>query len=121
VTLAESWLLKMQIDDVVGAIPVHGACGVWGTLAAGAFYSGDLFNGERMIVQCIGIAAAIVWALPMGYFMFKAIDITVGLRVNAQDEQRGLDYSEHFEAGYSDFTTPHVPPGPHASPTRDAA
>jgi Amt family ammonium transporter len=121
VPLAESWLLKMQIDDVVGAIPVHGACGVWGTLAAGAFYSGDLFSVERILVQFIGAVAAMIWALPMGYIMFKAIDMAVGLRVNAQDEQRGLDYAEHFEAGYSDITTSHVPPGPHASPTRDPA
>jgi Amt family ammonium transporter len=121
VPMAESWLLRMQIDDVVGAIPVHGACGIWGTLAAGAFYSGDLFSVERIMVQFIGVVAAMTWALPTGYLMFKAIDAAVGLRVSAQDEQRGLDYAEHFEAGYSDFTTSQVPPGPHAAPTKDAA
>jgi Amt family ammonium transporter len=106
----EALLLRRQIDDVVGAIPVHAACGVWGTLAAGAFYSGDLFNPHRIAVQGIGVLAALLWALPTGYLMFKAIDLTMGLRVNAQDEQRGLDYAEHFEAGYSDFTTSQVPP-----------
>jgi Amt family ammonium transporter len=107
--MGEAMLLRFRIDDVVGAIPVHGLCGVWGTLAAGAFYAGDLFNVQRIAVQCLGSAAALLWALPAGYVMFESIDSQVRLRVSTLDEQRGLDYSEHFEAAYSEFTTPQVP------------
>ncbi len=109
IPLAENLLLRFQIDDVVGAIPVHGFCGVWGTMAAGAFYSGDLFDGHRMTVQLVGCAAALVWGLSTGYVMFKIINVVARLRVSAQDEQRGLDYAEHFEVGYRDLTSTQLP------------
>ncbi len=109
VPLAEALLLRLEIDDVVGAIPVHGFCGVWGTFAAGAFYAGDLFDAHRMGVQLVGCAAALLWGLTTGFVMFKLIDVLMGLRVSAQDEQRGLDYAEHFEVGYRDLTSTQLP------------
>jgi ammonium transporter, Amt family len=109
VPLGEAALLKLRVDDVVGAIPVHAGCGVWGTIAAGAFFSGDLLNLHRIAVQCLGAGAALAWALSLGFLMYKMIDAIVGLRVNAQAEQRGLDYAEHYEVGYSDFTPAQVP------------
>jgi Amt family ammonium transporter len=109
IPVGEALLLKIRVDDVVGAIPVHAFCGVWGTIAAGAFYSGDLFNLQRIAVQLLGIGAALAWALPLGYITYKAIDLAIGLRVDAQDEQRGLDYAEHFETGYSDVPPAQVP------------
>jgi ammonium transporter, Amt family len=92
-----------RIDDVVGAIPVHCFCGVWGTLAAGLFYTGDLFSLERVTVQFIGIVSGFVWAFGVSWVMFKLIDMSMGLRASSMHEQRGLDISEHYEVGYSDF------------------
>lgn len=96
-------LLRAHIDDVVGAVAVHGFAGAWGTLAAGLFFQGDLFNPERIIIQLIGILAAFLWAFPLALLMYLIIDKTVGLRASTQDEQRGLDYSEHYEVGYPEF------------------
>lgn len=94
---------SLKLDDVVDAVSVHAFAGVWGTLAAGLFKTGDLFNPEQITVQFIGIAAAFVWAVPAALLMYWIIDITVGLRADALDEQRGLDFSEHYEVGYPEF------------------
>jgi Amt family ammonium transporter len=94
---------KLRLDDVVGAVPAHGFCGAWGTLAAGLFYQGDLFNIERCIVQLLGIGAALCWAFPVAYVVYKVIAKTIGLRASTMDEQRGLDYSEHYETAYPEF------------------
>ncbi|MBF7730170.1 ammonium transporter [Pseudomonas sp. N040] len=94
---------KLCLDDVVGAVPVHGICGIWGTLAAGLFFNGDLFNPERIQVQLLGIGAAFVWAFPLALVMYFLLSKTLGLRVPVQHEQRGLDFSEHAESGYPEF------------------
>jgi Amt family ammonium transporter len=109
VPIAEALLLRLTIDDVVGAIPVHGFCGLWGTIAAGAFYSGDLLDPHRISVQLVGSGVAFIWGLGTGFVMFKGLDLLVGLRVSAQDAQRGLDYAEHFEVGYRDLTSTQLP------------
>ncbi len=93
----------LRLDDVVGAVPVHGLAGVWGTLAAGLFYHDDLFNAGRVLVQCMGVAAAFLWAFPVALLMYFLLARTIGLRVPAQDEQQGLDYAEHAESGYPEF------------------
>lgn len=103
VILGSRLLDSARIDDVVGAIPVHAFCGVWGTLAAGLFYVGDLFSLERMTTQFIGVVAAFIWSFGTSWAMFKLIDVTMGLRASTMHEQRGLDISEHYEVGYSDF------------------
>ncbi len=96
-------LERLQIDDVVGAVAVHGLCGAWGTLAAGLFFKGDLFNGERVLVQLLGIAAAFLWAFPVSLATFWLLKKTIGLRADSLHEQRGLDYTEHTEIGYPEF------------------
>jgi len=111
IAAGERVLEQFRIDDAVGAIPVHAVCGVWGTIAAGLFYAGDPFNAERVMTQLIGSFAALLWALPVSYLSFKALDKIIGLRVSAQDEQRGLDYAEHFEVGYSEFMAVQVHKG----------
>ncbi len=111
VSWGEKLLEQFRIDDTVGAIPVHGICGIWGTLAAGIFYAGDPYNVERIMTQCIGAFAALVWALPVSFIVFKGLDLFVGLRVSPQDEQRGLDYAEHFEIGYGEFMAAQVHAG----------
>jgi Amt family ammonium transporter len=96
-------LESMRLDDVVGAVSVHGVCGAWGTLAAGLFFKDNLFSLDQVIVQVLGIIAAFVWALPSALIMYFIIDKTIGLRVSSIDERRGLDFTEHYELGYPEF------------------
>lgn len=97
-------LVKMQLDDVVDAVAVHGVCGAWGTLAAGAFLESNLFDANVMYVQIIGIFAAFVWGFGLALLVFKILDkVLGGLRVSQQHEQRGLDYTEHAELSYPEF------------------
>ncbi len=96
-------MLSMRLDDVVGAVPVHAFAGAWGTLAAGLFYEGDLFNPERITVQLLGIVVAFCWAFFAALIMYLAVSVIAGLRAPALHEQRGLDLSEHAETGYPEF------------------
>ncbi|PRD31397.1 UNVERIFIED_CONTAM: ammonium transporter [Trichonephila clavipes] len=97
-------LVKMQLDDVVDAVAVHGVCGAWGTLAAGAFLETNLFDANVMYAQIIGIFAAFVWGFGLALLVFKILDkVLGGLRVSQQHEQRGLDYTEHAELSYPEF------------------
>lgn len=96
-------LARFRLDDVVDAVSVHGFCGVWGTLAAGLFYAGDLFSAERIGVQLIGIGVCFAWGFGGGLIMYKVIDVVLGLRASPMQEQRGLDYTEHAELGYPEF------------------
>jgi len=99
---------RVRIDDVVGAVAVHGFCGAWGTLAVALFYQGDMFNIERIVVQLIGIVAAFIWAVSTSFALVWLMDKVMVLRVSSRYEQRGLDISEHKEIAYSDFMTTHV-------------
>ena len=94
---------RLRLDDVVGAVPVHGLAGVWGTVAAGLFFADDPFTWARISVQLIGVAAAFLWAFPLALAMYLLMAKTIGLRASTLHEQRGLDYSEHAEAGYPEF------------------
>jgi len=101
--LSTQALLKLKIDDVVSAVAVHGFGGAWGTLAAGLFYTGDLFNLSRLGVQALGVGVALGWGLGLGLVMYKLIDLSFGLKASRLHEQRGLDYTEHAELGYPEF------------------
>ncbi len=102
----------LKIDDPVGAVSVHGVCGMWGTLAVGLFNlkSGLLYGGgiRQLAVQALGAAAAFVWAFGLGLLLFSAIKRTIGLRVTSEEELKGLDLGEHgmeAYAGFQVFTT----------------
>lgn len=103
VILGELFMHRLRLDDVVGAVSVHGFCGVWGTLAAGIFNTGDLFNLNQIGVQCIGILAAFAWAFPIALIGYYVLNASLGLRAGTVHEQRGLDFSEHAEVGYPEF------------------
>jgi len=100
--LGVNLLDKLQLDDVVGAIAVHGVGGVWGTLAVALFPQGT-FSFPALLVQLTGIVAAFLWAFPVALVFFKLLDITIGIRASTLHEQRGLDYTEHYEVGYPEF------------------
>ncbi len=97
----------LKIDDPVGAFAVHGACGAFGTLMVGVFATdgGLIFTGDFTLlsIQLIGILATALWTISTTFVLFKAIDLTVGLRVSPKEETLGLDLEEHNLVGYADF------------------
>lgn len=106
--------LKLHIDDPVGAVGVHCANGIWGTIAVGllanpdapAGLSGLLYTGSSSLlgIQFIGVAAIAVYSVVVMLVVFKAIDKLGGLRTSAEDEIMGLDISEHgLPSSYPDF------------------
>jgi Amt family ammonium transporter len=93
---------KYKLDDVVGAVAVHGCGGVWGSLAVALFPQGE-FMWSAVFVQLVGIAAAFLWSFPLAFGFFKLLEKTMGIRASTLHEQRGLDYTEHYEIGYPEF------------------
>lgn len=101
--LTNSLMEKLELDDVVGAVSVHGFCGAWGTLAVAVFPSNGIFDFQQLLIQLLGVAVAFAWAFGLSFLVFKLIDATIGLRASTLHEQRGLDYTEHYELGYPEF------------------
>lgn len=94
---------RLRLDDVVGAVSVHVFGGVWGTIAAGLFKAGDMFNPAIIKVQLIGVFAAFAWAFPVALLVYWLMNKIFGVRAPSLHEQRGLDFSEHYEIGYPEF------------------
>ena len=94
-----------KIDDPVGAISVHGICGVFGTLMVGilAKDGGLLYGGGfgQFISQLVGVLSFAVWSLITGFILFKVLKSVIGLRVSAKEEENGLDFYEHGETAYN--------------------
>lgn len=98
VVLAAFLLIKLKLDDVVGAIPVHLFCGVWGTLAVGIFSTNPEHTlGNQLIGVGVCGAAAFIGAYAIFFFLKK----TFGIRVSEQHELEGLDSHEHGIRGYT--------------------
>jgi len=91
VVLGVSLLNRFKIDDVVGAWPVHGLCGVWGGIATG------IFGGYDLGVQILGSLVIPAWAFITMYLLFMILKKTGMLRVSREHELAGLDISEHGE------------------------
>ena len=114
VVVVEVLDLKLHIDDPVGAVGVHLANGVWGTLAVGLlanpdapagleglFYTGSF---ELLAIQTLGILAILAWTVVTMTLTFFIIKKTVGLRVSKEEEIKGLDSTEHgLPSAYADF------------------
>jgi ammonium transporter, Amt family len=98
----------LKVDDVVGAVSVHGFGGLWGLLAVGIFADGTyggvsgLIVGDtgQIIAQLINILAVVGWSLLMGFLVFGLLKATMGIRVTKEEELKGLDISEHGVQAY---------------------
>lgn len=99
VVYAVPLLDKLKIDDVVGAIPVHLIAGFWGTFIV-AWTNSD----ASFVTQIIGFAAIGGFTFVVSYILFNLIKGIVGLRVDADDEMRGLDVAELGMEAYPEFT-----------------
>ncbi|MEO3427892.1 ammonium transporter [Pelagibius sp. CAU 1746] len=88
---------KLKIDDVVGAISAHLVAGVWGTLAVGIFGSGSL------VTQVVGIAAVGVFMIVTSTIVWLSLKHTVGIRVDEEAEEMGLDKAELGMEAYPEF------------------
>jgi len=94
-------LERFQLDDAVGAIPVHGGAGVTGILCVAAFASEDaliakgLTRIELLEIQTTGIGICVAWAFGVGLVVWWLIGRLVPLRVGPIEETIGLNFSEH--------------------------
>ena len=93
VFLSSSLLEKAELDDPVGAIPVHLFCGIWGTLAVGIFGSMASFDQFMIQLACVGITG--IFCIVAGSAIVLLVKAVKGLRVSEAAEEAGLDISEH--------------------------
>ncbi len=111
----------LKVDDPVGAISVHGACGLWGVLSVGLFADGTsnyggawngvngsvtgLFYGDasQLVAQLIGIATLVGFVFSFSYVLNWVLDMILGQRVSIESEVEGLDLPEMGQIGYPEF------------------
>lgn len=113
VVVGVALLDKMHIDDPVGAVPVHGMNGIWGTIAIGIFgkkalglaNDGLLYGGglSQLWVQTYGVIISALFVIAAMGIIFYIIKVTIGLRVSEDEELRGLDIGEHGMESYAGF------------------
>lgn len=104
--IAVVWKVKLGYDDSLDVVGIHGVGGLTGILATGLFASigaqGLFFGNPGLFGKQIVLAVAtVVFALVGTYVILKVIDLAIGLRISSQDEEIGLDLSQHSERGYS--------------------
>jgi len=88
---------KLKLDDPVGAVSVHGVCGIWGTVAVGIFSTDAAHSVVKQLIGTLSVAAfAFVFSLVLA-LVLKAV---MGIRVGAQEEDEGLDVGEHGAPAY---------------------
>src|ERR1700755_1053726 len=112
--------IDKYIDDPVGALSAHGLAGIWGTISCGLFTAprladynavgeGGLFytgSFTQLRAQALGVAAAFVFVFVLSFATFYAIKKVYGMRVAAEEEDAGLDISEHGMYGYPEQFIP---------------
>ncbi|MCP9489871.1 MAG: ammonium transporter [Solirubrobacteraceae bacterium MAG38_C4-C5] len=112
--------IEKKLDDPVGVLSAHGLAGIWGTLACGLFSSprlveslevgeaGLFYTGSpsQLLTQAGGVLATIVAVFTLSFITFAIIKATLGLRVDADEEDAGLDIAEHGMYGYPEQFIP---------------
>ena len=112
--------IDKYIDDPVGALSAHGLAGIWGTISCGIFTAprladynavgkaGLVYTGSfhQLLAQILGVASAFVFVFVLSFGTFWLIKKTYGLRVSAEEEDAGLDISEHGMYGYPEQFIP---------------
>ncbi len=100
VVFAIVFIDRIKIDDPVGAISVHGICGIWGTVAVGIFST----NAAHTVgTQIIGTLSYAIFAFVASAILIAIVKATAGIRVSAEEEEEGLDIGEHGQPSYADF------------------
>ncbi|MCS7005086.1 MAG: ammonium transporter [Cytophagales bacterium] len=89
---------KLRLDDPVGAIPVHGFCGVWGTLCVGFFGEASRFpegwdRVSQIGIQALGIVVTFVFVITVSYIIMMILKSTVGLRISPMEEKTGMYFA----------------------------
>ncbi|MFT9100314.1 MAG: ammonium transporter, partial [Zymomonas mobilis subsp. pomaceae] len=100
---------KLQFDDALDAFGVHGIGGIIGSIATGLFCSpllggpgnADYAIGHQLLIQVFAVAVAVLWSAIGSTIVFFVVDKIVGLRVSPEEENIGLDISEHDERAYN--------------------
>lgn len=134
VVMAVDFVEWLRVDDPVGAVAVHGACGIWGTLSLGLFACGrygasgptgadnsspvtGLFYGggvAQLVAQMIGSASITVGTFAAAMALMYLVKLTGTLRVSQKGEQEGIDLHEHGAIAHPEYTThPLTRPGVH--------
>ena len=100
-------LLKLKVDDALAVWGVHGMGGTWGSLATGLFVgigfgalADGVTRGEQVVLQLIAIGASWAWAFIATAIILLALKYTIGIRASREEEESGLDVSQHSEAAY---------------------
>jgi Amt family ammonium transporter len=91
---------RLRFDDPVGAVSVHGVCGVWGTVAVGLFSTNP---GHSFGTQVLGTLSISAFAFLFSLLLALIAKFTLGIRVGAEEEDEGLDLGEHGQPAYADF------------------
>ena len=99
---------KLKIDDPVGAFPVHGVCGMWGLIACAIFGSKEYWGGPsegvvfgNWTAQLTGLVAIAAFSFGMMFALFSLMKAVGFLRVSPEEEEKGLDISEHGMSAYA--------------------
>ena len=101
---------SLGIDDSLDVFPVHGVGGILGTTLTGIFVAeswggaglGGVSMSSQVMIQIIGVVTTIIWCGVFTYIILKVVDNVTGLRLNEDDEETGIDLTQHGEAGYND-------------------
>ena len=101
IVLAVAFIDKLKLDDPVGAVAVHLVCGIWGTLAVGVF--GAMAGFNQFLIQLAGVGIVGAFSVISATLILFIVKKTTGLRVEAEEELKGLDLSEHGMDAYADF------------------
>ena len=114
------YAIEKKLDDPVGALSAHGLAGIWGTLSCGIFTNPDLakynavgkpglvYTGSfhQLLIQALGVLVAFSAVFVLSFATFWVIKKTYGLRVTAEEEDAGLDITEHGMYGYPEQFIP---------------